>query len=82
MAQNVFSGHAREGNFCPKNHFFEFCQKTALRIFLIFCMELDINKDYKLAQALFSAMSWLGGYGAEKGPKKAENMTHLTLTRI
>ena len=45
-------------------------------------MELDINKDYKLAQAPFSAMSWLGGYGAENGPKKAEIMTHLTLTRI
>ena len=82
MAQNVFSGHAREGNFCPKNHFFEFCQKTALRIFLIFCMELDINKDYKLTQTPFSGRSWLGGYGAQKGPEKAENMTHLTLTRI
>ena len=82
MAQNVFSGHARQGNFCPKNHFFEFCQKTALRIFLIFCMELDINKDYKLAQTPFSGRSRLGGYGAQKGPKKAENMTHLTLPRI
>ena len=65
-----------------KNDFFEFWQKTALRIFLIFCMELDINKDYKLAQTPFSGMSWLGGYWAEKGPQKPENMTHLTLTRI
>ena len=81
MAQNVFSGHARQGNFCPKNHF-EFCQKTALKIFLNFCMELDINKDYKLAQIPFSGRSRLGGYGAQKGPEKAENMTHLTLTRI
>ena len=63
-----------------KNHFFEFWQKTALRIFLIFCMELDINKDYKLAQTPFSERSRLGGYGAQKGPKMAKNMTHLTLT--
>ena len=45
-------------------------------------MELDINKDYKLTQTPFSERLWLGGYGAQKGPKKAENMTHLTLTRI
>ena len=82
MAQNVFSGHARQAKFCPKNDFFEFCQKTALRIFLIFCMELDINKDYKLVQTPFSGRSRLEGYEAQKGPKKAENMTHLTLTRI
>ena len=45
-------------------------------------MELDINKDYKLAQTPISGRSWLGGYGAQKVPKEAENMTHLTLTRI
>ena len=68
MAQNVFSGHARQGNFCPKNHFFVFCQKTALRIFFIFCMELDINKDYKLAQIPFQ-----GGHGwGLWGPKGAQ----------
>ena len=82
MAQNVFSGHAPEGNFCPKNHFFEFCQKNGSKNFSDFCMELDINKDYKLAQTPFSGRSRLGGYGAQKGPKKAENMTHLTLSRI
>ena len=54
----------------------------ALRIFLIFCMELGINKDYKLTQTPFSGRSLLGGYGAQKGPQKAENMTHLTLTGI
>ena len=45
-------------------------------------MELDINKDYKLAQTPLSGRSRLGGYGAQKGPKKSENMTYLTLTRI
>ena len=32
-------------------------------------MELDINKDYKLAQTPFSGRSRLGGYGAQKGWK-------------
>ena len=71
IAQNVFSGHARGGDkFWPKNHFFEFSQKTALRIFLIFCMELDITKDYKLTQTPFSGRSWLGVMGPKRGQKR------------
>ena len=45
-------------------------------------MELDINKDYKLAQTPFSGRSRLGGYGAQKGPKKAENMKYEILSII
>ena len=35
-----------------------FSQKTALRIFLIFCMKLDINKGKKVTKPDFEKKNW------------------------
>ena len=57
----------------PKSGSLPNCSKTALTIFLIFCMKLLLNETFQMVQTGFSRKFWFGSYLAPKQLRMAPN---------